>query len=197
MIMKKLIFLLCVLLLASVSFGVPDWIVSVDDGSGQGFVPWEGQDVKPSDLIQVVFASYDVTFGGFAAFTITSTNGLFMELWHRPNGDYPDGWYGFPWSEEVTQYGDAERPEGFQLVVSGSGPLGQPDPMGELFGFIFHVPDYKLPSDWIYINHTEGSFGAVFPPDVVPEIAIHVIPEPMTIALMGLGGLFLVRRKKR
>ena len=29
-----------------------------------------------------------------------------------------------------------------------------------------------------------------------PGVTVHQIPEPMTLALLGLGGLFLVRRKK-
>jgi hypothetical protein len=32
--------------------------------------------------------------------------------------------------------------------------------------------------------------------DVVDSVIIHQIPEPMTVALLGLGGLFLLRRRK-
>jgi len=31
---------------------------------------------------------------------------------------------------------------------------------------------------------------------VVDEVIIHQVPEPMTVALLGLGGLFLLRRRK-
>jgi hypothetical protein len=44
--------------------------------------------------------------------------------------------------------------------------------------------DYTIGSD--YYN-TDG------PND---NLLIHVVPEPMTVALLGLGGLFLLRRRK-
>jgi len=34
------------------------------------------------------------------------------------------------------------------------------------------------------------------PPLYGPGLIVHQIPEPMTIALLGLGGLFLLRRRK-
>lgn len=33
-------------------------------------------------------------------------------------------------------------------------------------------------------------------PDIYGELVIHQVPEPMTMGLLGLGGLFLRRRKK-
>ena len=35
------------------------------------------------------------------------------------------------------------------------------------------------------------------PGTLMHTLTIHQIPEPMTIALLGLGGLFVLRRKKR
>jgi hypothetical protein len=32
--------------------------------------------------------------------------------------------------------------------------------------------------------------------EVIDSVTIHQIPEPMTVALLGLGGLFLLRRRK-
>jgi len=39
--------------------------------------------------------------------------------------------------------------------------------------------------DWV--NAVEADFG---------DLIIYQIPEPMTVALLGLGGLFLLRRRK-
>lgn len=66
-----------------------------------------------------------------------------------------------------------------------------------LMVFEFHVPD--LPWSTIIFVDPIGlqlfdKFNAPLPSDVIP-LEIHVSPEPMTVALLGLGGLFLRRRK--
>jgi hypothetical protein len=43
---------------------------------------------------------------------------------------------------------------------------------------------YNYPRDWVALS--EGDLG---------DLVIYNVPEPMTIALLGLGGLFLRRRK--
>jgi hypothetical protein len=44
---------------------------------------------------------------------------------------------------------------------------------------------YGYPGNWLIA--TEADLG---------DLTIHQIPEPATIALLGLGGLFLVRRRR-
>ena len=44
--------------------------------------------------------------------------------------------------------------------------------------------------DWILVTLYDGTWE-----NVIAEQLIHVVPEPMTISLLGLGGLFLRRRK--
>ena len=68
---------------------------------------------------------------------------------------------------------------------------------GVLYSFEYHVPNVE-PSTIITISTGDGlneaadiNYGSV----LVDSLAIHVIPEPMTIALLGLGGLCLRRRK--
>jgi hypothetical protein len=51
--------------------------------------------------------------------------------------------------------------------------------------------------DYSYADYVEGTTLQLFvDPDYdVPAAAVSIIPEPMTVVLLGLGGLFLRRRK--
>ena len=68
---------------------------------------------------------------------------------------------------------------------------------GNLWWFEFHVPELPY-SEIISIDLTGLSilpkYGALTY-TYGGALEIHVVPEPMTIALLGLGGLFLRRRK--
>ena len=69
---------------------------------------------------------------------------------------------------------------------------------GTLLEFEFHVPE--LPYSTVIEIVTDGlvlknGFDIALAYTVVEPLLIHVTPEPMTIALLGLGGLFLRRRK--
>lgn len=66
-----------------------------------------------------------------------------------------------------------------------------------VYSFEFHVPDAPY-STYITINLDNLVTQDVFSGPVASTAAsleIHVVPEPITIALLGLGGLFLRRRK--
>ena len=71
-------------------------------------------------------------------------------------------------------------------------------PIGEvIWTFEYHVPDVEYST---IITFTANGFEAadawyMDTTTTMPALEIHVVPEPMTIALLGLGGLFLRRRK--
>jgi len=64
----------------------------------------------------------------------------------------------------------------------------------------FHIPDVP-PSSVITISLSGLELQTITYQTITPvytvseSLEIHVVPEPMTIALLGLGGLFLRRRK--
>jgi hypothetical protein len=95
------------------------------------------------------------------------------------------------------------------LNVSGNVNVDTPvpvEPGNPLFTFLVHIDGEY--SDIIIIDDLNGPnpfFPPTPPPSIntklnaavvdCPPIEIHVTPEPMTLALLGLGGLFLRRRK--
>ena len=94
--------------------------------------------------------------------------------------------------------------------INGSTPFGgAPVPAGlVLYSFEFHVPEGLEESTYIQIDDVIDM--AASPPLMTSIMAegylfindvtgteIHVIPEPTTIALLGLGALSLLRRRRK
>ena len=83
-------------------------------------------------------------------------------------------------------------------ILGGTGLQGPwPIDGDALYTYEFHIPE--VPPSTIITLGIDGlviknPFQQPIASDVVGA-QIHVIPEPMTIALLGLGGLFLRRRK--
>ena len=88
------------------------------------------------------------------------------------------------------------------LITDVSGSLGLYDYVGidagNLWWFEFHVPELEY-SEIISIDLTDlviqNKFLGGLTYTCGGALEIHVVPEPMTIALLGIGGLFLRRRK--
>ena len=74
---------------------------------------------------------------------------------------------------------------GYDLWSFAAGVSTDVYPIGELAGFEFHCDG----EGDVQIDLMDEGLG------VLDSIIIHQIPEPMTMALLGLGGLFLRRRR--
>ena len=194
--MKRLLALLLVLGLASVAnaaitapgiFGIsvdgvypppPDTEIFVDFPSGELILDVhsleEGNTYYPYAFLLFAagpgtVAGGDVTWGAGSLVDITGAalDGLIAQL---------DG-FGYP---GVTSSVNFEV-----LDTSGNNP---PIPVGPVAdGILFHCDG---PGD-VLIALMDFNTGAIF-----DEIIIHQVPEPMTLSLLGLGGLGLLRRRR-
>lgn len=177
--MKKLMILVLVLSFASVSMAAfaPNLGILVN---GQ---TWDGGSVKPSDIITVQWKeSGDTTTPGSLGTgfnQMVSDGELQGSVFLLPGGLFT--------KNQTTAQGN-----GFKVSVESTYFIGTPMPQdGVIFSYSFHVPELPA-STYIDIN-TTGVYGGALADNL--DARIHVTPEPMTVMLLGLGGLFLRRRK--
>lgn len=182
--MKKLLVFLTVLAVAGVAnAAVIDILVNQ--------APWTGEDVKPSDIVTVTWVNdiAGVYGGGFGAFNISVSNGDLYE---------GTGWVNTTALPILPGATLTAADAGFDVYLTGGTYMEVP--LGDMARFEFHVPDYKVESDYIIIDPDAGAWNNVYAypgtDDPFPYVVLHVVPEPMTIALLGMGGLFLLRRRK-
>jgi hypothetical protein len=178
--MKKVIVFLAVMAIAGAA-NAASVRIEVNGGA------WDGQSsVAPSDIITFIFSEDVAVFGGFGDF-----------LMGVSEGHYEADTLGFhegPWVLAPSTV-DAVQPVngGFTVFAASQ---GFPAPTGDIMWFDFHVPE--LPdSSIIDITHLQGNWNNLFPDNLFAPIRLHVTPEPMTIGLLGLGGLALLRRRRK
>jgi hypothetical protein len=181
--MKKFLVLALVLSMATMANAAIVWQASATE-------------VHPSDVITInvittagehvigleIDATTDGGAGGYAAtpLTLNSNFGGFADVGALVNA-----------SGILTQY---------TFGNSGVGAYAT----GTLFSYMYHVPSvpasttitigdtWRNGSDSTEIDFYDGSSTYTH----LTGATIHVIPEPMTMGLLGLGGLFLRRRSK-
>ena len=186
--MKKLMVLVLVLAMTQLSWaGIATLRVA---GGGDEFAPSDTITIElVTDFSELGSAGADTGTGMVTIESVFATAGEAMSVSLNAGFD------------SMQAAGDIINAGGVAVqAVWGNLLLTSSDvPAGEvLWSMVFHIPD--LPGSSI-IEISTGNFTAVPTDwsDMAMEtnvLTLHIIPEPMTMGLLGLGGLFLRRRSK-
>jgi len=180
--MKKLLVLVLVLAMASLSMaGIATLRVAANDLRN---------DYMPSDIITLeLVANFSAGSMGFNK--LQQDSGV--------EGGASEPMLNSLWDGSLLNPGQIKN-TGTDLMWAMTASLGltsQDLPAGTvLWHFEYHIPDVPA-STMIHFTFVAPSVDSGDFMDGAASIvgpSIHVIPEPMTIALLGLGGLFLRRR---
>ena len=180
--MRRLLMLALVLALSSAGYATVATLDITVDGQ-----PYRtGQWLLGSEIIKVVWNTTDPVMGGYAGVNFDVSLGDYVADSFSTLGAPP--FIGTDFHPEDTGDGMA--------IIGGS--AGMPHLAGWTFEFEFHVPVGIPVFTIIVLDTLRGGYGGSHavpgPGDGFPYAELG-IPEPMTIALLGLGGLFLRRRK--
>jgi hypothetical protein len=178
MMMKRILTLVLVLIMASFASATVMMEIIDNNPGNDGY--------QPSDIITILLVETPGQMQPWSVdplFTITLSN-----------GDYViDTFYVVPPTIPGVPFSVTPDPAGgFSVSGSGSYVFVAVPGDGIILSFDFHIPNYKKYSDIINID-LQGLYGQQDLSGLSTEI--HVTPEPITVALLGLGGLFLRRRK--
>ena len=200
--MKKLFVLVLVLAITSMAMAATVDLQIVAGPAPQGTDPGSGApSYLPSDTITIALVA-----AGFGTGATDGVGAVKFDYATRNPASSDGGTGASPdlhskLKGELYYVGTVQN-SGSSLIYRVDGSLLASDytgiDAGNLWQFDFHVPDVDHSSiitiaiDGLDINN---KFGGDLTYTYGGSLEIHVTPEPMTIALLGLGGLFLRRRK--
>jgi hypothetical protein len=191
--MKKVLVLLLVLVLTSMASAV----ISIKVVETDGVTPYDGRDLIASEYLNIIITATGGDTGDTGGFALVADTAL---------GAISGGVTNIPPAPDAsmllgTAVGDnfvGGLAPGVDGIVGTIGAFTASPPYadGDYFTeILFHcegpgdvvVSLYDISAAWSVATE-DGGF-------LIDSVVIHQIPEPMTIALLGLGGLFLRRRK--
>jgi hypothetical protein len=183
--MKKVVALLAVLGMSSIASA--GFVLNIDVNDQ----PWDGSDVKPSDVIKLTLYEDSQNLLGLLETNTHVSDGEVQDSMFETGQSNPQ-WF---IAGGETRGGTAR---GFDIFFNAATFLGV-NP-GNRWMVWFHVPELPASSE-IIIDANGGYWNSENPAghgpdDGLPYAVLHVIPEPMTLSLLGLGGLGLLRRRR-
>jgi hypothetical protein len=203
--MKKLLVLMLVLGISSVaSAGTVDLVISSwgagPDPITEPIPPVTEITIGPSewvDLDVMYTASADWLLASISIDLVLTGNAtLYVDDLTEPPG---------AWDSDLTVITENVAGKHYTLEFSmDSGLAGIVEPTIALDHILVHCDDLGDVTLVMSDNSDTGTGGTVetdwsampTPTFGITQVSITQVPEPMTLALLGLGGLFLVRRKK-
>jgi hypothetical protein len=191
--MKKVLTLILVLGMASAASAALQ--ISVHSPSGGG--TWDPLDPQPTDIVIRVSDELILDVHTDAEMS----DDIYWVLYTQIAGGTITGGNALDWGPEIDNgiFGSAVEnvvplQAGEEGVVGGTF-LWSTDviPASGMFadGILFHCNE--LGDTTVILQEVTSSWGMGA---ILDTVVIHQIPEPMTMALLGLGGLALIRRRR-